>query len=111
MFDKDRVSRRTVLQTTGSSLVALGASGFAAAAPADRVTVNVGFASERGRAAALDAADDVVREFEFDAATLRLPKRAATALAERADVRYVEENGRMQALSWGRNRIDADVAN
>lgn len=30
MFDKDRVSRRTLLQTTGGSLLAFGASGLSA---------------------------------------------------------------------------------
>ncbi|UPV74125.1 S8 family serine peptidase [Halorussus limi] len=113
MFDEQSISRRTVLKTTGGSLLAVGAGGLAGADPGETVRVNVGFASERGRSAALDAADDVVREFTFDAATLDLPKRAATALSERAGVRYVERDGTARALSttWGYDRIDADVAN
>ncbi|MFC7080087.1 S8 family serine peptidase [Halorussus caseinilyticus] len=43
---------------------------------------------------------------------MRAPKRAATTLGKRADVRYVEENGRMetfaQTLQWSVDRVDAD---
>lgn len=113
MFDEETITRRTVLKTTGGSLLAVGAGGLAGASPDEEVRVNVGFDSDRGRSAALDAADDVVREFDFDAVTLRLPKRVATALAERAGVRYVERDGTARALSttWAYDRIDADVAN
>ncbi|MFC4549176.1 S8 family serine peptidase, partial [Halorussus sp. GCM10023401] len=54
-----------------------------------------------------------VREFDsIDVLTLRTPKRAATALARNPNVRYIEANGTMraQALPWGYDRIDADVA-
>lgn len=111
MFENDLVSRRTVLRTTGGSLLALGAGGTASADPDDLVTVNVGFASERGRNAALDAANETVREFAFDATTVRVPKRAVEALENNPNVRYVEADGRMRALSWGYDRIDADAAN
>ncbi|WP_158056685.1 S8 family peptidase [Halorussus halophilus] len=113
MPERQSITRRTVLQTTGSSLLALGATGLASAAPDDTVEVNVGFSGGAGRAAALDAADEVVREFVFDAATLRLPKKAATALDRNPNVRYVEANGLMEALAlpWNYDRIDADVSN
>ncbi|UPW00214.1 hypothetical protein M0R88_17080 [Halorussus gelatinilyticus] len=113
MFDEQSISRRTVLKTTGGSLLTVGAGGLASADPGEEVRVNVGFASERGRSAALGAASSVVREFAFDAATLSLPERAATALAERDGVRYVERDGTAYALSttWGYDHIDADVAN
>ncbi|MFC7080086.1 S8 family serine peptidase [Halorussus caseinilyticus] len=113
MLPEQAVSRRTVLKTTGGSLLAVGAGGLASADPDDVVRVNVGFDSEAGRAAAREAASEVVREFDFDAATLRLPKRAATALADRGGVRYVEHDGTAHALSttWGYDRIDADVTN
>ncbi|USZ67915.1 S8 family peptidase [Halorussus salilacus] len=100
-----------MLQTTGGSLLALGAGGVASAAPDDTVEINVGFKSERGRKAALDAADETVREFAFDAMTVRVPKRAVETLDSNPNVRYVEANGRMRALSWGRTRIGADEAN
>ncbi|USZ67916.1 S8 family peptidase [Halorussus salilacus] len=108
------VSRRDVLKATGSSVAALSATGLAAAKPDDTVEVNVGFASERGRKAALDAADETVREFPFDAVTIQAPKKAVEALDENPNVRYVEENGRMEALAetlpWGVDRVDAEVA-
>ncbi|MFC4450375.1 S8 family peptidase [Halorussus aquaticus] len=107
------VSRRKVLQTAGGSLAAMGATGFAAAKPDDTVEINVGFKSDEGRQKALAAANDVVREFDsLDVVTVRVPKRAATALDASPNVRYVEENGTMHALAqsvpWGVNRVDAD---
>jgi subtilisin len=91
----------------------MGATTLAAADPGDVVTVNVGFSADSGRAATLDAADEVVREYAFDAATVRAPKRAVTALRDRADVRYAEVDGTARALSttWAYDRIDADVTN
>ncbi|USZ67914.1 S8 family serine peptidase [Halorussus salilacus] len=114
MNPEHRASRRRVLRATGGALAGVGAGGLASAAPDDRVTVNVGFASERGRNAALDAADETVREFAFDAATLRLPAEAAAALGERPGVRYVERDGPVEALGqtvpWGVRAIDARTA-
>jgi subtilisin len=108
------VSRRNVLKTAGASVATVGAGGLAAASSDDVVEVNVGFASESGRRAALDAADQVVREFNFDTVTIRAAKSVITGLAKRADIRYVERNGTWQALSqslpWGIDRVDADVA-
>jgi subtilisin len=110
-----QVSRRTVLRGTGAGLAAVGTTGLAAAAPDDEVEVNVGFSAESGRQAALSKANAVVREFDsLDIVTLTLPKKAADALSSRADVRYVEQNGEVQALAqtepWGVERTDADVA-
>ncbi|MGA9399637.1 S8 family peptidase [Haladaptatus sp.] len=109
------VSRRKILKLTGGSLAAAGATGFAAAKPTDTVEVNVGFKSARGRAMTRSSADDVVREFDsIEAMTIRVPKRAATALEKNPHIRYVEENGTMHALGqtlpWGVDRVDADVA-
>jgi subtilisin len=116
MLEKSNgVSRRKVLQTAGGSLAAVSVTGLAAAKPDDTVEVNVGFSSERGRQKALDAASDVVREFNsIDAVTVQVPKKAATALDKNPNVRYVEENGTMEALAqtlpWGVDRVDADLA-
>jgi len=111
---EDGVSRRNVLKMAGSTAAAITATGFAAAAPDDTVEVNVGFSSESGERATLDAADEVVSEFNFDAATIRTTKAAAERLDSRSDIRYVEENGQMetlgQTLPWGIDRVDADVA-
>ncbi|RBI64305.1 peptidase S8 [halophilic archaeon] len=109
------VSRRNVLKLAGGSLATATASGLAAAKPDDTVEVNVGFSNERGLSAAQNGADDVVREFDsIDVVTIRAAKRAATALENNPNVRYVEENGTMHALAetepWGVDRVDADVA-
>jgi len=104
-----------VLKAASASVATAAGSGLASADPGDKVEVNVGFASERGRRAALDRADETVREFNsIDVLTLRLPKKAATALEKNPNVRYVEENGTMEAidqtLPWGVDRVDADLA-
>ncbi|WP_276301568.1 S8 family peptidase [Halorussus lipolyticus] len=106
------ISRRNVLRTAGGSLAAMSVTGLAAAKPDDTVEINVGFKSDKGKQKALDAADDVVREFNsIDAVTIQVPKKAATALDKNPNVRYVEENGTMQALAettpWGIDRVNA----
>jgi len=109
-----RVSRRSVLRKTSGALAVVGASGLASAEPEDLVEVNVGYRGEGGRRAASDAAAAVVREFSFDAMTIRVPSKAAEALRSRPDVRYVEVNGEWEALAqttpWGIDRTDAEVA-
>jgi subtilisin len=108
------VSRRDVLKATAGSIATVSATGLAAAKPEDTVEINVGFKSERGRSAALDAAEDVVRKFPFDAVTIRAPKKAVTGLENSPQIRYVEANGEMQALAqtlpWGIDRVDAEIA-
>lgn len=90
-----------------------GLMGVASAEDAT-VEVNVGFANDRGRAAALDAARSVVREFNFDAMTIRAARKSVSGLENNPNVRYVEENGTMEALAqtlpWGQDRVDSDVA-
>ncbi|NHN47337.1 S8 family peptidase [Halostella sp. JP-L12] len=108
------VSRRNVLKKTSGALAVVGAGGLASAEPEDLVEVNVGYGADSGRRAASDAAAAVVREFSFDAMTIRVPARAAEALRNRPDVRYVEVNGEWEALAqttpWGIDRTDAEVA-
>ena len=118
-------SRRNVLKLTGASAAFIGASGLSAGSGvgrnevdagsgSDHIEVNVGFANERGRAVAHSAAAEVRREFdEFDAMTLVLPVEVAEGLENDPDIRYVEENGRMEALDtypWGVRRVYADEA-
>ena len=130
-----RPSRRNVLKAAGGSLLALGAGGHALAKPDGKVEVNVGFSSNAGRSAALNAAESAKREFAFNAVTVTVPRKAISGLQARPDVRYVEENGLMhalhhrdghdggpnggggggggdtsQTLPWGVDRTDADVA-
>ena len=132
----DDTSRRQVLKLAGASTVTLGASGLAAGSETGRagidagagvdhvevggetgpgeVEVNVGFVNDRGKGAAHEAATEIRREFdEFDAMTLVVPEEAARNLETNPDVRYVEENGTMEALDtypWGVERIYADEA-
>ena len=112
-INRSDLSRRNVLELAGGSVAAASATGLGSAT--GTVEVNVGFASERGRRAALDRANETVREFDsIDALTIRLPRKAASALESNPNVRYVEKNGRMQALAqtlpWGVDRVDADLA-
>ncbi|UPV98803.1 S8 family peptidase [Halorussus gelatinilyticus] len=109
----DGVSRRNVLKIAGSSMATVGVAGLAGAK--GQVEVNVGFASERGRRKALDAADETVREFDsLDIVTAKMPARAAKGLRKNPNIRYVEKNGTVhahaQTLPWGIDRVDADVA-
>ncbi|WP_049970618.1 S8 family peptidase [Haladaptatus cibarius] len=111
---KQSHTRRNVLKATGASVTALGGSGVAAGRENVR-EVNVGFDSASARRFAVEASNDVVREFDsITALTIRVPKQAITALESAPDVNYVEENGQMRALAetlpWGVDRIDADVA-
>ena len=107
-------TRRNVLKQTSGALALVGAGGLASADPEDTVEVNVGVTGDAGRRAARQSASAVVREFAFDALTVRLSAKAAQALENRADVRYVEVNGEYQALGqttpWGIDRVDAEVA-
>src|SRR6056297_2549999 len=109
------MSRRSVLKAAGASVATAAGSGLAAAKPDDTVEVNVGFKSEAGRQKALDAASETVRQFSsLDIVTAKMPKKAATGLEQNPNIRYVEENGTMEALAetlpWGIDRVDAEVA-
>jgi len=113
--DPTDVSRRKLLQATGTGVGVAAASGVASAQEQGTVEVNVGFDGASGRRAAEKAASSVVRRFEsIDAITLELPEQAVENLENNPNVRYVEENGTMQALAettpWGVDRVDADVA-
>ena len=112
--DGTPVNRRNVLKSTGSAIAVTATTGLASADPGDVVEVNVGFDAQSGRDAAVQAADSVVREFNFDALTIEVAKRAVDGLRKRPDVRYVEHNGTMHALGettpWGIDRTDSDVA-
>lgn len=95
------VSRRTALKVTGGSVAAITASGLGSTASGDALRVNVGVENDSGRAAAVEAASDVVNEFKFDALTLNVPEQAVSALESNPNVRYVEEDGTYEALCTG----------
>jgi subtilisin len=110
---RDGIARRTVLKTTGAALAVPTVSGLTAAKSDDFIEVNVGYDGGDARKVILDAGRDVVRKFNFDALTIRVPKRAVEALARNPNVRYVEENGRMHALgqqtTWNIDEVNADA--
>ena len=112
-------TRRDALKLVGTAAGASSLSGVAAAAPGEgdgveKVVVNIGWANERGRSKAKDASGEEVREFQFDAMTKRMPKPAIEGLQNNPNIRYVEENGTMEALAqstpWGIDRTDSEVA-
>jgi len=111
--DNSGAKRRTVLKATSGAVAAGAFSGLASAGDAT-VEVNVGYENDRGRGAAMEAASEVVREFNFDALTMRVSRNAIEGLEQNPHVRYVEENGTMEALAqsvpWGQDRVDSEVA-
>jgi subtilisin len=110
--DRDQ-TRRDVLKLAGGTLASVGLTGLASARDEGRVEVNVGYSDASGKRAAKAEAAGVVREFNFDALTIRVDENAIEGLSKRPDVRYVERNGTMHALgqqlTWGVDRVDADV--
>ena len=73
-------------------------AGLASATPPGTVEVNVSVTDQSGARAARAEADDVVREFDFDALTVEVASEAISGLENRGDVRYVERNGTMEEL-------------
>lgn len=111
-FDDISLDRRELLFTTAGTFGALGFAGKASAG--DLVEVNVGVKNDAGRSAARRAAAEVKREFAFDALTIRAAPQAAANLENNPNVRYVEENGTMEAFEqttpYGIDITDADLA-
>ena len=107
-------NRRKLLKVTGSVLAASAVTGIASADPDEEITVNVGFENRMGKTAASDVSASVMREFSFDVMTARMTREAAERLQEDPNVRYVEENGRMEALGqttpYGIETVEADTA-
>ena len=111
----DQTDRRTVLKATGATAASAGVMGLASADQPGTVEVNVGYDNPSGADAARAQAAEIVRDFdELDAVTIRVAREAVSGLSNRGDVRYVEENGTMEAVAqsvpYGIDRIDADVA-
>ncbi|WP_254546312.1 S8 family peptidase [Halomarina pelagica] len=94
-----QVDRRRFLKAAGTigGVATLGLGGRAlVGGRGEFVEVNVGYAENSGLDAALSEASEVVRQFGFDALTLRLPTEVVEWLAGRDDVRYVETNSRLR---------------
>jgi subtilisin len=111
-FDDIPLDRRELLFTTAGAFGTLGLAGEASADAL--VEVNVGVRNDAGRAAARRAAAEVKREFAFDALTVRAAPSAAAGLESNPNVRYVEENGTMEAFEqttpYGIEVTEADLA-
>lgn len=90
-----RGALRTISATTGLSVV----SGFATAGPGDSVLRNIGVANATGRSKVKQAAETVVREFNFDALTVRITEDDLDGLKSDSDIRYTEQNGNVWAQS------------
>lgn len=102
--------RRRCLQAIGSAIGLSGLSSQVGANPTNQTEVNVGYTEESGRQAAIVSADEVEREFVFNALTIELPEQAIDGLQNRPDIRYVEDNGIMEAFQetpWGVERVGA----
>lgn len=64
----------------------------------DTVEVNVGYDGTDGKNAAMDAAVEVVREFEsLEVVTIRISRKNWAELDDHPEIRYVEENGQSGA--------------
>ncbi|WP_306059735.1 S8 family peptidase [Natronococcus wangiae] len=112
--NESHATRRSILRATSGAVAGVGLTGIASAESGEKREVNVGFANERGRNAAAEAATDVHREFAFDAMTITVPEQAISGLQRNPNVRYVEENGEMHAFDqttpWGVERVGAPAA-
>jgi len=117
--DPSRLSRRRLLRgvATGAAVGAgsLIGTGGVAATPTDRYVV--GTDGQRATGVARERAASVSRVLDFgdigSAVTGRFPEEALKGLEKRPDVRYVEADGRMQAVGqttpWGIDRTDANA--
>ncbi|MFT4891171.1 MAG: subtilisin [Halobacteriales archaeon] len=115
--NNSHVSRRDVLRGAAGAVGAAALAGQASAGGSEGDRVIVGLRANASFDVARRNASSVHRELDFDgvgkAVSGRFSDAAIGALENNPNVRYVEENGRMQALAqtlpWGIDRVDADV--
>src|SRR6056297_2623534 len=110
-------TRRRVLRNAVAGITVAGVTGTVSAQGASERKI-VGLRADAGFATARRAADDVRHELDFG----RIGKAVAGTFSDQAieglennpNVRYVEDDGRVEAfaqtLPWGIDRVDADVA-
>lgn len=112
-------TRRGVLRSVGGIGILGSVGDILGDSIGSLVPVNVGYRDKSGFEAATNLADNVVRTFDFDAATISVPGKLLSnagigVLASEESIRYVEFDQTMAALGqrvpWGVNRIDADKA-
>ena len=114
------LTRREALKLTGGTVGALGVTSVATGRRTSPATwsgtekTNVGYSAPSGRRAARNRSSGIHRTFDFDALTVELSADAARELRRRDDIRYVEEDVEMYALTqtlpWGIDRTDAEIA-
>ncbi len=108
------VSRRTVLGLVGGSLAGGGLVGTAAGSgggdDVERVRVNAGYRSERGRRAVADRADTVFYDHPTGVLTARMSRAAVRELRARPDVRFVELEAIAQETPYGIEKVNATDA-
>jgi len=111
------LSRRDVIRGAAGAMGAAAVAGQASAGGSEGDRVIVGLRANASFDVARRNASSVHRELNFDdvgkAVSGRFSGAAIEALENNPNVRYVEENGEMQALAqtlpWGIDRVDADV--
>ena len=101
MGDSTSPSRRRVLQTVGAGVGAAGIGGTAAARGRDVPEYVVGIEPGADLSVATDVATEVVNTLDFEATGSavvgRFDQGTVESLRNSGAVRYVEENGRMEA--------------
>lgn len=106
------LTRRGVLQLAGGTIA--GRTRVPRSRRKDDVLVHVGYASRAGRRAVERVGKKPVRDFAFDAVTMRLAGHDIDRLGGFSDIRYVEPVRRVysleETLNYGVDRVDADIA-
>ncbi|WP_257299761.1 S8 family serine peptidase [Haloarchaeobius sp. FL176] len=114
--DTNGVSRRKLLKGVGAGLAATTMAGEVVAGEGAQDVI-VGVSDDHGLQTAREQASSVRHEFDFDevgqAVAGRFPSEALQGLQNNPHVRYVEADSEYhalaQTLSWGVDRVDADV--
>ncbi|MFC6963471.1 hypothetical protein ACFQL7_03295 [Halocatena marina] len=103
-------TRRDVLRSVGSIGVLSSIGNIATESVGSLIPLNIGYHDDSGHEAAANLADSVVRNFDFNAATITIPEQllsgsAVETLADDDSIRYVEPDRTMaafgQSVPWG----------
>ena len=108
------INLKKILVVLLAMVLALSATAAYAAPPpeVEKVTVLIGLANEKGKAAVTAAGGQIEREFEFiNAVQVRLPKVAVERMAQAQGIRYVEPDfeakAYAQTVPWGIGHVKA----
>lgn len=112
-------TRRDVLRSVGSIGVLSSIGDIATEGVGSLIPLNIGYHDDSGHEAAANLADSVVRNFDFNAATITVPEQllsgsAIETLADDDSIRYVEPDRTMaafgQSVPWGVGRVGTTKA-